>query len=261
MEFKEFDRCLSDAERLNVAAAYDMIDAIRRTWSDPQTGWRPLESLLASDFISFTPTSDPDRQQQLDKRGFIDSIRNQLPRLKPESRLEIVAHTAHGNRVATETNSEMLREDGSALRNRHHQLFLFGAPGRITQYRTYMDSAAIVDSAIARGEVLVREFVTALGAASPELERLAAKGFEFGPADGSAPIDVVVLLTKIRALRERVKTLHLHIIENGLIVDQGIASVELQSSSGSLHSLVIYFDDDHVTNASEFSSGILEISS
>jgi ketosteroid isomerase-like protein len=261
MEFKEFDRCLSDAERLNVAAAYDMIDAIRGTWSDPQTGWRPLESLLASDFISFTPTSDPDRQQQLDKQAFIDSIRDQSSHLKPESQLEIVAHTAHGNRVATETNSEVLREDGSTVRIRYHQLFLFDSPGRIAQYRTYMDSAAVVDSAIARGEALVRNFVTALGAASPELGRLAAKGFEFEPADGSAPLGVAALLAKITALREKAKAFHLNIIENGLIVDQGIASVELQSSSGSQHCLVIAFDGDHVTSASEFSSGILEINS
>ena len=259
MEFTEFDRNLSDAERLNVAAAYDLIDVIRRSWRSPaEAAWQSLDTLLASDFTSYTPTSDPDRQARGDKRAFIDSIRNPSPRVSPESRLEIVAHTAHGNRVATEMSSEVLREDGFAVRNRYHQLFVFGAPGKISQYRTYMDSAAIVDSAIAQGETLVRNFVTSLNAALPELKNFAAHGFQFHPADGSAPLGVDALLVKMVARRKKEKSFHLRIMEDGLVVDQGTAAVELASSSGSQHSLVINFEHGCVMSVSEFSGGILE---
>jgi ketosteroid isomerase-like protein len=259
MEFKEFDRCLSDSERRNVAAAYEMIDAVRNSWVDPQAGRIWLERLLAKDFVSFTPTSDPDRQQLQDKQAFIDHIRNQRSRYKPDSRCEIVAHTAHGNRVATEMNSEMVRDDGSSVCNRYHQLFLFDSAGKIAQYRTYMDSAAIVDSAIVRGEALVRNFVAALGSATPDFKKVTSKHFEYFPANGSASMRADPLLVKIAALRDKVGKFSLDIIEGGLVVDEGMASVELRALTGSVHSLVVSFDDDYVTSAIEFSSGILEI--
>ena len=51
----------------------------------------------------------------------------------------------------------------------------------------------------------------------------------------------------------------LDIIEEGLVVEQGIASVEAQTPNGFVHSLVVRFDDDYVTSAIEFSSSILEL--
>jgi ketosteroid isomerase-like protein len=259
MEFKEFDRCLTDSERCNVAFAYEMIDAVRNTWVDPQAGRLWLERLLAEDFVSFTPTSDPDRQELKDKQTFIDYIRNQRLRYKPDSRLEIVAHTAHGNRVATEMSSEMVCDDGSSVRNRYHQLFLFDTAGKIAQYRTYMDSAAIIESGIVRGEALVRNFVAALGSASPDLKKVTSKHFEYFPANGSASIRADPLLVKIATMRAKVGKFSLEIMEGGLVVGGGMASVEVQAPTGSVHSLVVNFDDDYVTSAIEFSSGILEI--
>ncbi len=260
MQSQEFDRGLSDAERQSVAAAYAMIDTINRVWRNPQdTAWQALEMLLAPDFVAFTPTSDPDRQQRLDKSAFIDSIRNSSPRIKSESRLDIVARTAHGNRVATAMNSELLLADGSSVRNRYHQLFLFAAPGKIAQYRTYMDSAAIVDSAIASGETLIRSFVEALGGASPELKNLAAAGFAFHPADGSGPLAADAVLAKMSARRGKDKSFQFSIMHGGLVVDQGVASAELTSSSGSQYSWVINFDHGRVTSVIEFSSGVMEV--
>jgi ketosteroid isomerase-like protein len=259
MEFKEFDLCLSDLERRNVVAAYEMIDAMRNCWIDPQAGRLQLERLLAEEFISFTPTSDPARQQVLDKQAFINHIRNQRRRLKPESRLEIVAHTAHGNRVATEMSSDMVYEDGSWIRNRCHQLFLFNSASKIAEYRTYMDSAAVVDSAIVRGEALVRDFIVALGDASPDFKRLTTKHFEFHAADGSSSIGADSLLEKIAVMRQRVGKFSLRPIDGGLVVGEGMASVEAQAPTGFVHSFVVSFDDDYVTSAIEFSSGILEM--
>jgi ketosteroid isomerase-like protein len=259
MEFKESDACLSYMERCNVATAYEMIDAMHQCWIDPRAGRLWLEKLLAEDFVSFTPTSDPDRQQLLDKGEFVDSIRNQGLRLKPNSRMHIVAHTAHGNRVATEMTSELIYEEGSPVRNRYHQLFLLDAAGKIACYRTYMDSAAIVDNAILRGEALVRNFVVALGGASPDLKKLTAKHFEYRAADGSASIGAELLLVKIAAIRDKVGTFSLDIIEEGLVVGQGIASVEAQTPNGFVHAMVVRFDEDYVTSVVEFSSGILEM--
>jgi ketosteroid isomerase-like protein len=259
MEFKEFDLCLSDSERRNVSSAYEMIDAMRNCWIDPQAGRLQLARLLAEDFVSFTPTSDPARQQVLDKQAFIDHTRNQRRRLKPDSRVEIVAHTAHGNRVATEMSSEMVYEDGSSVHNRHHQLLLFDSTGKIAQHRTYMDSAAVVDSAIVRGEALVRKFIAALGNASPDLKKLTTKRFQFHPADGSASIGADSLLEKIAAMRGKVGVFSLEPIDGGLLVGEGMASVEAQAATGFVHSFVVSFDDDYVTSAIEFSSGILEV--
>jgi ketosteroid isomerase-like protein len=257
MEFKESDACLNYMERCNVAAAYEMIDALRKCWIEPSAGRLWLERILAEDFVSFTPTSDPDRQQLLDKQAFIDSIQNQGLRLKPTSRMHIVAHTAHGNRVATEMSSELVYEDGSPVRNRYHQLFLLDSEGKIAQYRTYMDSAAIIDNAIVRGEHLVRNFVVALGGASPDLKKLTTKHFEYRAADGSVSIGADPLLVKIAGIRDKVSKFSLEIIEEGLVIEPGIASVEVQTPNGFVHSLIVRFDDHYVTSAIEFSSGIL----
>jgi ketosteroid isomerase-like protein len=259
MDTKEFDLCLTDSERRNVSAAFEMIDAIRSSWTEPQAGRPRLETLLAEDFVSFTPTSDSARQQRLDKQEFIDLIRNQRSQLKSDSSLQIAAHTAHGNRVATEVNSEMKYLDGSSVRNRYHQLFLFDSTGKIAQSRTYMDSAAIVESAATQGEALVRSFVVALGDASPELKKLTSEHFEFRPADGSAAIGVDSLLEKIAAVRKKAGKFGLYPIEGGLVVGEGMASVEAQAPTGFVHSFVVSFDNDQVTNAIEFSSGILEV--
>jgi ketosteroid isomerase-like protein len=258
MKITEFDSCLNGLERRNVAAAYEMIAAVQKCWFERKAGCLHLKRLLAEDFISFTPTSDPDRQQRLDKRAFVDCIRDQGPRLTSDSRLEIVAHTAHGNRVATEMLSELVREDGSAVRNRYHQLFLFDSAGMIQEYRTYMDSAAIVDSAIARGEALIRSFVAALGSASPDLKKITDKHFAYFPADCSGAVGTDLLLAKVAAIRDKLGKFSLDVVHEGLVVEQGVASVEVQAGDGFVHSLVIKFDDDYVTSAIEFSSGILE---
>jgi ketosteroid isomerase-like protein len=259
MEFKESDACLNYMERCNVSAAYEMIDAMHKCWIEPRAGRVWLERLLAEDFVSFTPTSDPDRQQLLDKPAFIDGVRNQGLRLKPTSRMHIVAHTAHGNRVATEMSSELVWEDGSPVRNRYHQLFLLDSASKITQYRTYMDSAAIIDSAIVRGEALVRHFVVALGSASSDLKKLTTKHFEYHAADGSVSIGADQLLVKLASIRDKVSEFTLDIIEDGLVIEPGIASVEAQTPNGFVHSLIVRFDDNYVTSAIEFSSGILEV--
>lgn len=258
MEFNESDNCLNGTERRNVAAAYEMIDAIHRCCIEPRAGRLWLERLLANDFVSFTPTSDPDRQHIQRKQAFIDSIRNQGARLKPDSHMQIVAHTAQGNRVATEMNSELVSEGGFSVSNRYHQLFLFDSVGKITQYRTYMDSAAIIDSAIVHGEALVRNFVIALGNASPDLKQFTTKHFEYHAADGSVFIGADALLVKLTAMRDRVGEFRLDLIEEGLLVAEGVASVEAQTPTGFVHSLVVRFDDDYVTCATEFSSGLLE---
>jgi hypothetical protein len=121
-----------------------------------------------------------------------------------------------------------------------------------------MDSAAVVDSAAVRGEALVRNFVAALGDASPELKKLTSKDFEFHPANGSAFIGADSLLEKIAAIRKRAGKFSLHSIEGGLVVGEGKASVEAVALTGFVHSFAVSFDDDVVTSAIEFSSGILE---
>jgi len=136
---------------------------------------------------------------------------------------------------------------------------LFDPAGKIAQYRTYMDSAAFIESGIVRGEALVRNFVAALGRASPDLKKVTSKHFEYFPANGSAAIRADTLLVKIAAMRDKVGKFSLEIMEGGLVVGGGMASVEVQAPTGSVHSLVVNFDDDYVTSAIEFSSGILEI--
>jgi ketosteroid isomerase-like protein len=260
MEFSEFDQDLSESERGNVSSAYAVIDAIRSS-GDASEGRKRLERLLADDFVSFTPTSDAARQQLLDKQAFIDQLQTQWQNLKSGSSLEITAHTAHGNRVATEMSAEILHEDGSSVCNRYHQLFLFDASGKISQYRTYMDSAAIVDSAIARGEALIRDFITALGYASPALQKFTSAEFEFHAADGAALIGVRPLLEKLTAIRGKSGNSSLQPIEGGLVVAEGVASEETRTPGGAVHSFVVSFDAGRVTRVTEFSSGLFETQS
>jgi len=82
---------------------------------------------------------------------------------------------------------------------------------------------------------------------------------EFHPADGSASIGADSLLKKIALMPQKVGKFSLRPIEGGLVVGEGMASVEAQAPTGFVHSFVVSCDDDYVTGAIEFSTGILEM--
>jgi ketosteroid isomerase-like protein len=219
--------------------------------------------VLADDMVWFIPTSDPARQFRKTKQDYIEYVTNfQHRNFLAGSRVEIFAHTAQGNRVATEMISDITFKDGSPYRNRYHQLFKFNDVGRVVEYRLYQDSAVRVDDAIAACERLVVAFVVALSSgAEQDVRAKVTDEFRWYPAAGSDPIDGTALFAMISRPRAVGKGLGLKIIEEGIVAEENVASVEVASAPGVIHSLVIARDGNRIASVAEFSSGksILEI--
>jgi hypothetical protein len=206
--------------------------------------------------MHFTPTSDPARLVRLGKREFIDQATD-LEHLgyRPGSNMEITGHTAHGDRVATETSTDIILRDGSHLRNRLHQFFRFDPQGKVSEYRTYMDSAVITDVEIDAAERYARAFLAALSARSAQkLSMCTTQNFQFRGADGSTALDAPRLLDLLQRIDARGRDFDLEI--TGMVAEPDIASVEFRSPAGSSHLLVLRLAQGRVVQADEFASGV-----
>ncbi|MFD0849034.1 nuclear transport factor 2 family protein [Sphingosinicella xenopeptidilytica] len=253
---QDIDTCLTPEERRNVAAAYEQLDAAMAGWRDRAEGRQRLDAVLADDFVWFVPTSDPARQARGSKQDYIDYVTVfQHENYQPGSRVEIFAHTAHGNRVATEMLSDIVRKDGSPYRNRYHQLFKFNDKGQVKEYRVYMDSAVIVTDAFAACERAVRAFIAALGSGDARTLKVhVTENFRWLPADGAGGLDVDAVAALVQAAKAK-RTLTLEIIPEGLIAEEGVASIEVTSGDGVVHSLVATLQGDRIAGIEEFSGG------
>jgi ketosteroid isomerase-like protein len=244
----DFDFDLTPWERRNLAAAYECIAACVAGWTNTTEGRSRLDAVLADDFVQFTPTSDPARRVRPDKHEYIDRVTN-VERLEyqPGSRMQITGHTVHGDRVATETSTDIIRLDGSPYRNRLHQFFLFNAASRIVEYRTYMDSATIVDDATAATSARARAFFSALETGSaPELNACVAATFRFHGADGAAMLNATELLNLCR----RIKSRHPGFADANVVAEPDVASVEAGSSV-----FIVRLEKGRVVLVEEFASG------
>jgi ketosteroid isomerase-like protein len=159
---------LTKQEYRNVKTACEQMDAEMAGWKDPVEGRRRLTAIQADNFEYYEPTSDALRFKRQTREDYIRHV-TELERdsLAPGSYLRILATTAQGDRVATETVADIRRKNGSGYRSVYHQLFQFDESGRVRIYKIYIDSAALARDSRAQQRAVVMKFFDGITAAPP----------------------------------------------------------------------------------------------
>ena len=179
---------LTGQVRRNVGTACEQVAATQAGWRNAEEAAKRLRAIEADDFQFLVVTTDALRFSIGSRDQYVNWVLSQRQEMAGAT-LKLLDTTAQDNRVAAEVELTAYQSDGSIVRRKWHQLFVFDEAGKIEILKSYAAADFAVEENKARNEAVVRRFLAGLSALPPaDLPDLLTETIQWGKMDHAGVI-------------------------------------------------------------------------